>query len=78
MVSNKNNKLNVDINGNGEIESVDVLRQGDVFVINRGEGEQLSVIKASNNSWSLVNGVADEESVNNIGEALTAHFGLNK
>lgn len=78
MVSNKNSKLNVDIDGRGKIETVDVLRQGDVFIINRGEGEQLSIIRTENSSWNLVNGVADEESVKNIGSALTDHFGLNK
>lgn len=78
MVSNKNSKVNVDVDGRGEIETIDVLRQGDIFIINRGEGEQLSIIRTENNSWSLVNGVADEESVKNIGTALTNHFGLNK
>lgn len=78
MIPNKNNKINIDINGAGKIETVDVLRQGDVFVINRGGGEQLSIISNGEGTWRLVNGVADQQSVDNIGKALISHFGLNK
>jgi hypothetical protein len=75
MVSNKNSKINVDITGTGQIETLDVLRQGDVFVINV-KGDQLSIIRKGGDEWSLVNGVADQESVNNIGNVLKTHFGL--
>jgi hypothetical protein len=75
MVSNKNSKINVDVTGTGQIETLDVLRQGDVFVINVN-GDQLSIIRKGGDEWSLVNGVADQESVNNIGNVLTTHFGL--
>lgn len=75
MVSNKNSKINVDITGTGQIETLDVLRQGDVFVINV-KGDQLSIIRKDGDEWSLVNGVADQESVNNIGNVLKTHFGL--
>jgi len=75
MFSNKNSKINVDVKGTGQIETLDVLRQGDVFVINL-KGDQLSIIKKSGDEWRLVNGVADQESVNNIGNALKTHFGL--
>lgn len=78
MVLNKNNKINIDINGTGMVETVDVFRQGDVFVINRGGGEQLSIISKGKGAWRLVNGVGDQQSIDNIGKALTAHFGLDK
>jgi len=75
MYSNKNSKINVDLTGTGQIETLDVLRQGDVFVINV-KGDQLSIIRKGGDEWSLVNGVADQESVNNIGNVLKTHFGL--
>lgn len=75
MFSNKNSKINVDVTGTGQIETLDVLRQGDVFVINI-KGDQLSIIRKGGDEWSLVNGVADKESVNNIGNVLKIHFGL--
>jgi len=75
MFSNKNSKINVDVTGTGQIETLDVLRQGDVFVINI-KGDQLSIIRKGGDEWSLVNGVADQESVNNIGNVLKIHFGL--
>lgn len=75
MVSNKNSKINVDVTGTGTIETLDVVKQGDVFIVNV-KGDQLSIISKGGNTWSLVNGVADEQSVNNIGKALKVHFGL--
>ncbi|WP_134090446.1 hypothetical protein [Olivibacter sp. XZL3] len=75
MVANTNSKINIDINGTGDIETVDVLRQGDIFVVNRGGGDQLSIISDGKGGWRLVNGVADQQSVDNIGDALTSHFG---
>lgn len=78
MVANTNSKINIDINGTGDIETVDVLRQGDIFVVNRGGGDQLSIISDGQGGWRLVNGVADQQSVDNIGNALTSHFGSDK
>ncbi|MFC6101062.1 hypothetical protein [Olivibacter domesticus] len=75
MLSNKNSKINIDVSGTGKIETLDVLRQGDVFVVNI-KGDQLSIIRKGGNEWSLVNGVADQESVDNIGDALKNYFGL--
>lgn len=75
MISNKNSKINVDVTGTGSIETLDVVKQGDVFIVNV-KGDQLSIISKGGDNWSLVNGVADEQSVNNIGRALKVHFGL--
>ncbi|QNL49063.1 hypothetical protein H8S90_20280 [Olivibacter sp. SDN3] len=71
----KNNRINVDVSGAGEIETLDIRRQGDVFIINI-RGDQISIINQENESWNLVNGVADQQSVDNIGRAVKAHFKL--
>jgi|GEM_PF-1228487 len=76
MVLNENNKINIEIDGT--IETLDVLRQGEIFILNRSEGDQLSVVNIGKGSWKLVNGVVDEQSVDNIGKALTDYFGLEK
>ncbi|MEH6308639.1 hypothetical protein RYH73_23505 [Olivibacter sp. CPCC 100613] len=78
MVPNKNSKMNIDIDGTGKIETVDVLRQGDIFVVNRGAGKQLSITNNSEGAWHLVNGVADQQSIDNIGRAISAHFRSTK
>lgn len=71
----KNNRVNVDVSGTGEIETLDIRRQGDVFIINI-RGDQISIINQENETWNLVNGVADQQSVDNIGRAIKAHFKL--
>jgi len=76
MVVNQNNKMNIAIDG--KVETVDVLRNGEIFVINRGDGGQLSIIRTAGDHWKLVNGVADQGSVDHMGEAIADYFKLDK
>jgi len=76
MIVNQNNKMNIAIDG--KVETVDVLRNGEIFVVNRGDGGQLSVIRTTGNHWKLVNGVADQQSVDHIGAAIVDYFKLDK
>lgn len=72
----QNERINMDIDGTGFVETVDVLRQGDIFIINRGGGNQVSIINDGEDTWRLINGVADQQSVINMGKALRTYFNL--
>ncbi|RKD15173.1 hypothetical protein BCY91_06540 [Pelobium manganitolerans] len=65
--------ITVDLNGNGEQRTLFLTHNTETFDFEL-DGQAISIINNGDNSWSIVAGMIDQETVNLIGTEVEKHY----